>query len=143
MNCTGTAIRYRKQKAICAAMAILFLGCVYANAALADPGCGFSCYCQSKTTTMHHGVGAKMQPSAGRCDEIPKLPCNLKAGRALQLSVYIMSNAGADESDTIGPAGNLNLYRIDTINPFPCHLPGVLEKSKSPPLYLQKSSLRI
>lgn len=143
MKWIGTAIRKRRQKTICAAMALLILSGIYANGALASPGCGLSCCCQAEATSMHHGAGDQIQPPAGCCDEIPTMPCNLKAVSSLPISAYTLTNTGADGSHIEWPAGNSNCYRIETVDTFPCHLLDVPAKSQSPPLYLQKSSLRI
>jgi hypothetical protein len=143
MKWIGTANRYRRQKVIRAAMALLFLSGVYAYGALAESACGLSCYCQVKATTMHHGESAEKQLPASCCDEIPMMPCNLKAGSSLPISVFTLANAGADGSDTVRPEANSNLYSIDQVDTFPFHSLGIPEKSQSPPLYLQKSSLRI
>jgi hypothetical protein len=143
MKWIGTSTTSRRHKAICAAMLMLFLSGIYAQGILADRGCGPICCCVASAATMHHAADEETPPPDGCCDKIPTMPCNLKAGSPPPILVYVLTDASANGSVIVGPAGLSNLYHVHCADGVPTYSLDVPEKSQSPPLYLQKSSLLI
>jgi len=131
-------------KTIGVVLTLIFTVSLYAGGVFADTNCGSKCCHPINPGGMHHSTGEPIK-SLGDCrSNVHRTPCDLQSKQAVKLPEYTLASSSDGFPNYFGPTKvSFDSNIDDNVVKPDCFVQRVLEKSQSPPIYLQTLSLLI
>ena len=144
MNKTAIGPRSILLKAVCAVLALILGGSLFAAGVMGSDGCGMKCCCQTGPTHMQPSAERQMRSPMGCCSGVPLRPCDIQSAQPHQLPEITLAACCGGLPCAGGPTGILTDSNDNRRNLGGNSISQVLDpKFNSPPLYLQKLSFLI